>query len=191
MNSNDNSQGGWIDTPSNLAPAIKVQPALCLDFDGTIRKSKTGTFIKDENDIELINGVEKIIWQYRQFGYLIIGISNQGGVSHGHKRPSHIERELSATLKLFNKNPFHIVKMCYHMEDGRIEPFNHRSLLRKPNIGMLALAEFEAWNYGYMIDWDHSLFVGDRMEDEQCAFNAKIRFQHINDFITQPHTFNF
>jgi D-glycero-D-manno-heptose 1,7-bisphosphate phosphatase len=178
-----------IDTPRNLAPLIKVQPALCLDLDGTIRKSKTGDFIKDENDIELIEGVERIIWKYRQHGFLVIGISNQGGVAYGYKRPSHIEKELDATLKLFAENPFHIVKMCYHMEDGKIEPFNHRSLLRKPDIGMLALAEFEAWNSGYMIDWDNSLFVGDRPEDEYCAANAKIKFQHINDFLTQPHTF--
>lgn len=178
-----------IDTPRNLAPTVKVLPALCLDFDGTIRRSKSGTFIKDENDIVLIDGVEEIIWQYRQHDYLIIGVSNQGSVAYGYKRPSHIERELAATLKLFAKNPFHIVKMCYHMEGGEIEPFNHRSLLRKPNIGMLAIAEYEAWGAGYMIDWDRSLFVGDRPEDEQCANNAGIPFNHIEEFLIKEHTF--
>jgi histidinol phosphatase-like enzyme len=59
---------------------IALRPALCLDFDGTIRKSKSGTFIKDEKDIELMPGIEKIIWMYRNMGFLIIGISNQGGV---------------------------------------------------------------------------------------------------------------
>lgn len=178
-----------IDTPQNLAPLVKFMPGLFLDFDGTIRRSKTGTFIKDENDIELIPGMEKIIWKYRQFGYLIIGISNQGGVAFGHKRPSHVERELDATLKLFTKNPFHSVKMCYHMEGGSIEPFNHRSLLRKPDIGMLALAEFELWQNGYMLNWDKSLFVGDRDEDKECAANAKIDFYHVDQFLTMPHTF--
>lgn len=177
------------DTPSNLAPMIKFTPALCLDLDGTVRRSKVGGFIKDENDIELIPGVEKLIWRYRNMGWLIVGVSNQGGVAHGHKRPSHIERELDATFKLFTKNPFHIVKTCYHMEDGKIEPFNHRSLLRKPDIGMLAIVEYEAWNEGYMIDWNNSLFVGDRPEDEQCAANAKIKFRHIDDFLNGTHEF--
>jgi histidinol phosphatase-like enzyme len=177
------------DTSSNLVPMVKLMPALCLDLDGTVRRSKTGVFIKDENDIELMPRVEKIIHQYRAFNWLIIGISNQGGVAHGHKRPSHIERELDATLKLFSKNPFHIIKMCYHMEDGKIEPFNHRSLLRKPDIGMLALAEMEAWNAGYMIDWDNSLFVGDRPEDEECAKNARIKFRSIQSFLNEPHEF--
>ena len=180
-----------IDTPSNLAPAIKVAPALCLDFDGTIRKSKSGKqFIENADDVELMAGIEKIIWIYRNMGWLIVGISNQGSVSFGYKRPSHIEKEMQATFDLFKNNPFHIVKFCYHMEGGKVEPFNHRSMLRKPNIGMLALAEFEAWEEGYMIDWDKSIFVGDRPEDEHCAINANIKFHHIDQFLSMPHTFN-
>lgn len=179
-----------IDTPRNLAHLIKVTPALCLDLDGTVRKSKSGTFIKDADDIELIEGVEEIIWTYRRMGWLIIGVSNQGGISFGYKRPSHIEKELDATLKLFKLNPFHLVKMCYHMEGGTVEPFNHRSMLRKPNTGMLALAEAELWNHGYMVDWDKSIMVGDRPEDEQLAKNASIQFYHIETFITMPHSFN-
>lgn len=179
------------DTPSNLSIGTKVVPALLLDWDGTIRVSKSGKqFIENENDIKLIDNIEKIIWRYRQFNYLIIGISNQGAVSYGYKRPSHIEKEASVTLSLFKQNPFHIVKMCYHMEGGSIEPFNHRSMLRKPNIGMLAIAELDAWEAGYMIDWDKSIFVGDRPEDEQCAKNANIRFHHIDEFLTKPHIFD-
>lgn len=168
---------------------IELKPALCLDFDGTIRKSKSGTFIKDETDIELIPGIEKIIWIYRNMGYLIIGISNQGGVSFGHKSTIGISNELDATLGLFKNNPFHIVKMCYHMEGGSVYPFNTRSLLRKPDIGMLAIAEFDAWNNGFMIDWDKSIFVGDRDEDKKCAENARIRFHHIDEFLSMPHEF--
>lgn len=174
----------------NLAPVVKVVPALCLDFDGTIRVSKSGkTFIENENDIKLIDGIEKIIWRYRDMGWLIIGISNQGGVAYGVKRPSHVEREMKTTFDLFHRNPFHVVKYCYHMEGGKVEPFNHRSMLRKPNIGMLALAEFEAWNNGYMPDWDKSIFVGDRPEDEECAKNANIKFIHIDNFLSMPHEF--
>lgn len=180
-----------IDTPKNLAAHIKVTPALCLDFDGTIRKSKSGKqFIENADDISLMDGVEKIIWSYRNMGWLIIGISNQGAIAYGYKRPSHIEKEMHATFELFNKNPFHIVKYCYHMEGGSIEPYNHRSMLRKPNIGMLAIAEFDAWNEGYMIDWDKSLFVGDRPEDEECAKNANIKFYHIDEFLNMPHEFS-
>jgi D-glycero-D-manno-heptose 1,7-bisphosphate phosphatase len=177
-------------TTTNLAPHMRLAPALCLDWDGTIRRSKSGkTFIQNYQDIELIPGVEKIIWRYRSMGFLIIGISNQGGVSFGFKLPMEIDREMDVTLELFESNPFHIVKMCYHMEGGKVYPYNYRSLLRKPNIGMLAIAESEAFNSGYMIDWDKSLFVGDRPEDEECARNAGINFQHIDSFLTDPIVF--
>ena len=175
---------------TNLSPEHRLMPALCLDFDGTIRRSKSGqTFIQNRLDIELMPGIEKIIWKYRNMGYLIFGVSNQAGVAHGFKLPLEIENEMDTTLGLFKENPFHLVKFCYHDGKGKIEPYNHRSLLRKPDVGMLALMEAECWGSGYVVDWDKSLFVGDRPEDEQCAKNASISFRHIDDFLKGPHEF--
>lgn len=175
---------------TNLAPHMKVMPALCLDFDGTIRRSKSGaTFIKNAHDIELMPGIEKLIWRYRNMGWLIFGISNQAGVAHGFKLPMEIELEMDNTFKLFQNNPFHAAKFCYHDGKGKIEPYNHRSLLRKPDIGMLALMEHECYVEGYIVDWDNSLFVGDRPEDEECAKRAGIKFRHIDSFLNEPHTF--
>ena len=160
----------------------KVSPALCLDLDGTVRKSKSGKFINGPDDINLFSGVEQRIWDYRNKGFLIFGITNQGGVAYGLKSPADYMTEIEATLALFDKNPFHIIKSCYHHPGGKVEPYNHRSLLRKPNIGMLALCEAEAWEMGYIIAWDDSIFVGDRPEDQQCAENAGIAFQWEDDF---------
>lgn len=169
---------------------IKLRPALCLDLDGTVRRSATGqTFIKNFKDIELMPNIEKIIWKYKQMGWLVIAISNQAGVAHGFKLPMEIESEMDTTKKLFNRNPFDLMKWCYHDDKGKIEPYNHRSLFRKPNIGMLAECENDVWEHGIIIDWDNSLFVGDRPEDEQCAKNAGIPFRHIDNFLNEPHTF--
>lgn len=179
-----------MEVVTNLSENHKVRPALCLDFDGTIRRSKSGqTFIQNFNDIELMPNIEKIIWRYRNMGWLILGISNQAGVAHGFKLPMEIEHEMDMTFRLFKANPFHIVKFCYHDGKGKIEPYNHRSLLRKPDVGMLAIMESEAWDKGFVIDWDNSLFVGDRPEDERCAKNAGISFRHIDSFLNEPHTF--
>lgn len=176
---------------TNLAPAMQVKKALVLDFDGTIRRSKSGgTFIKNFQDIELMPGIEKLIWRYRHLGYLVFGISNQGGVAHGFKLPMEIENEMEATFNLFKSNPFHVIKYCYHEAKGKIEPYCHRSLGRKPDIGMLYNMEEDAWKAGYIVDWDNSLFVGDRPEDEECAKRAGIPFKHIDSFLTQPHEFD-
>ena len=166
---------------------VILKPALCLDLDGTIRYSKSGEFINTIEDIALFDGIENKLWFYRtEMRFLILGISNQGGVAYGYKTPRDIENEVNATIGLFNNNPFHMIKMCYHHEDGSIEPYNTRSLLRKPNIGMLVLCEHECFENGYMIDWSNSLFVGDRPEDQQCARNAGIAFRWAWDFFGRP-----
>lgn len=160
----------------------RLKPALCLDLDGTVRYSKNGDFIEKPDDIALFDGVEEKIWEYRNKGYLIFGITNQGGVAYGYKLPADVDAEIEQTCKLFKKNPFHIIKSCLHHPKGTSEPFNHRSLLRKPDIGMLVVCEIEAWDAGYIVDWDNSLFVGDREEDRQCAKNADISFQTAHEF---------
>jgi D-glycero-D-manno-heptose 1,7-bisphosphate phosphatase len=161
----------------------KLRPALCLDLDGTVRYSKAGKFINKPEDIALFDGVEGKIREYRDKGYLIFGITNQGGVAFGIKTPMDIKAELDAMIALFeNGNPFHIIKACYHHEDGKIEPYKHRSLLRKPGVGMLAICESDAFEAGYIVDWDNSIFVGDRPEDEQCATRAGIPFQWADMF---------
>lgn len=164
----------------------KVRAALCLDFDGTIRYSKNRVFINSPEDVVLFDGVEEKIWEYRNNGFLIFGVTNQGGVAYGYKTPASDNAEIDAMLALFKKNPFHVIKSCYHHQDGSIEPYCHRSLLRKPDIGMLALCEVEAWEAGYIVDWDKSLFVGDRAEDEICAKRAGIDFIWAWEFFGRP-----
>jgi D-glycero-D-manno-heptose 1,7-bisphosphate phosphatase len=161
----------------------QVKPALCLDWDGTIRRSKSGAkFIAGPEDIELFPGVEAKLWEYRDNDYLIFGVSNQGGVAYEIKRPKDDMAEVDATLALFTRNPFHLVKTCWHHPAGKHPVFGHRSLLRKPDIGMLVLCEFEAFNSGFIVDWGNSLFVGDRSEDQECAERASIAFRHADDF---------
>jgi D-glycero-D-manno-heptose 1,7-bisphosphate phosphatase len=160
----------------------QLKPALCLDLDGTVRYSRSGKFINKPEDIVLFERAEEKIWEYRKAGHLIFGITNQGGVAYNLKTPADYEAEIEAMLNLFKANPFHIIKCCFHHENGNAEPYNHRSLLRKPGVGMLVLCEIDAWEKGFIVDWDNSLFVGDRPEDEQCALNANINFQWSNEF---------
>ena len=168
----------------------KLAPALCLDFDGTVRRSKSGKqFHEGLDDIELMPGIEAIIYRYRRMGWLILGISNQAGVAWGFKTPEQVCEEMTHTMSLFRANPFHLAKHCYHDGKGHVEPYAHRSLCRKPDIGMLALMEAEAFDSGWIIDWDKSIFVGDRPEDEECAKNARITFHHIDSFLVMPHEF--
>lgn len=160
----------------------KFMPALCLDLDGTVRYSKSGEFINSPGDVALFFNVEQKIWQFREKGYLILGISNQGGIAFGYKTALEHDAIVKATIEAFDRNPFHILKFAFHHPEGTVEPYCHRSLCRKPDIGMLALCEVEAFDNGFVIDWDNSIFVGDREEDRECASRAGIRFIHANEF---------
>jgi D-glycero-D-manno-heptose 1,7-bisphosphate phosphatase len=155
---------------------FKLVPALCLDLDGTVRYSAEGEFINKPEDVRLFDGVEEKIWEYRDKGYLIFGISNQGGVAFGYKTNESNDAEIRQMLNLFKRNPFHIIKCCYHDSRGKVEPYCHRSLLRKPEYGMLAICEIEVWQAGYIVDWDRSLMVGDRPEDMALAVAADIGY---------------
>lgn len=177
-----------IDSKTKTVTVIpeQVRPALCLDLDGTVRYSKSGEFINRPEDVALFDDVEEKLWQYRNEGYLIFGITNQGGVAYGFKSPQNNDAEIEATCNLFKRNPFHVIKSCLHHPKGTQEPYNHRSLLRKPDIGMLVLCEVDAWEEDYIVNWDKSLFVGDRPEDEECARRAGIEFVWAWDFFGRP-----
>ena len=166
----------------------RIAPALCLDIDGTVRYSTAGDFIKKRSDIALYDGVEEMLWVYRGNGYVILGISNQGGLAFGIKTPEQENDEMAATLALFNRNPFDLIHACWHHTGGTISPLTVRSLCRKPDYGMLVACELEMAGRGVIIDWNRSLMVGDRPEDQQCALNAGVRFQWAAVFFNRAAT---
>ena len=163
-----------------------VKSVLCLDLDWTVRNPISDcTFIKDAKDIMLMPNVEKKIWEYKNKGYYILGITNQGGVAMGYKTTSEIHNEILATYDLFDDDPFDRIMVCFDMENGKIEPFNMRSLNRKPEVGMLAMAEhYVALEEDITLDWDNSLIVGDLPSDMKLALNAKVPFEWAKDFFS-------
>lgn len=166
----------------------EVRPALVLDLDGTIRQSKSGaTFPNDASDIQLIRNAddatpEALLWEYREQGFLILGVTNQGGVAYGFRTPDEEIGELRATIALFERSPFHLITSCWHHEKARHALYGTKSLRRKPHYGALAILEWELLKYGVMIDWSNSLMVGDRPEDEECAAGAGIAYHDATEF---------
>jgi D-glycero-D-manno-heptose 1,7-bisphosphate phosphatase len=136
-------------------------------------------------DWRLRDKIEAYLSHMKEAGFLIIGISNQGGVAHGHKTVRDVQYENEALLKKFDRNPFDRILFCPFEQKGTVEPFNKRSLLRKPDMGMVAVAEYEFYNKGIIIDLNGSYFVGDRMEDEGCAISAGIEFVDINKILPE------
>lgn len=165
----------------DLKESVFAKPAFIADLDGTIRRSSSGEFINSPEDIALYDGVIEGLWRYRLDGFLIFGVTNQGGVAYGHKTPDDHQAEMRRMEQLAAQQcargwPFHQVKACFYMEGGSVEEFAFRSLCRKPYYGQLAVLEDEARANGYIIDWEQSIMVGDRDEDRQCAEAAGVEF---------------
>ncbi|MFM5937855.1 MAG: polynucleotide kinase [Dolichospermum sp.] len=151
---------------------------LFLDLDGTVRRTKSGaTFITDPYDQELIPGAGEAIARYHN--WLIIGITNQGGVKAGFKSFEACLQEQRNTLALIPT----MIKIFFCPGDGegfyRLSRYYNHPLFsdraidfgnfRKPNPGMLNYGKTLYPNNAYMM-------VGDRPEDKQCADNANVPF---------------
>lgn len=174
----------------DLTPKVTLRPTLLLNLDGTVRKSKSGhTFIQDAEDMEIYNPlVEEVVWQYKIRGFMIFGVTNQGGVAHGYKKLADILPESIATQKLFKRNPFDFIFYCAHDPKGNKVPFNTRSLLRKPYYGMAVQAELMAREHaGIILDWDNSVMIGDRPEDRDMAKAISVKYLHPDEAFTLTH----
>lgn len=162
----------------------QVKPALCLDLDGTIRfnaKDPSG-FINGPDDVAVFDDVEPVVREWKSKGYLICGVTNQGGVAYGHKTIEDVHKENIATLSHFEDNLFDAVLNAPSMKGGSVKRYSYRSFLRKPEIGMLALLEAKCAENDIVVDWDNSVMVGNSSGDQDFARRARIEFRWAKDF---------
>lgn len=104
-----------ISNPPSLTLIRTLHSALCLDLDGTVRYNPKGGFINGPKDVKVFSDADEKLWEYKEAGWLIFGISNQGGVAHGFKTPAVSDAEVEAMISQFKHgNPFDIIKCCYH-----------------------------------------------------------------------------
>lgn len=164
-------------------------PVLFLDLDGTVRESASGKkFIKDDKDIKIKDGVIETIRKQKEKGYLVIAVTNQGAVAYGLKTEEDVRQELVVTNALCD-DLFDFMLYCPFHPDGSLYPYNNKSLARKPDVGMIMQAEARLlYEHDTQIDYTRSLFVGDRQEDKQCAFNAGIKFVWESEFFSFART---
>lgn len=149
-----------------------------FDLDGTVRYSKLGgAFIDSPEDIVLYPGVQDILWELKDAGYHIFGVTNQGGVPYEFHSVSEIYEWINITRKLFQCDPFDEIFVAFCHSDAPDGPFNVLSLLRKPAYGMLALIEQHCINKGQVVNWENSFGCGDRAEDRVLFRHLDIEFK--------------
>lgn len=149
--------------------------ALFLDLDGTVRKTKKGGPTPNHpDDQEVLPGRKELIKSYKDKGYKIIAVTNQGGIDLGYTTHDAVKRVLA---DLDHKLGYVFDDMLYAAgKPGGKDPW------RKPEPGMIHHAATT-----HDIDLAQSIMVGDKDTDEEAAKRAGIGTYHYADkFFTQP-----
>lgn len=151
-------------------PNDYTNKALILDYDGTLRHTKSGNkYPLDSEDISIYPNRKKVLQQYIDNGYLLLGVSNQSGVGKGILSKKTAIECFKKTNELLG---FDIdFRFCPH------NTFPVSCFCRKPQIGIgVELIE------KYKLDPTQCFYIGDLTTDKTFAKNCQFNYYHPDDF---------
>lgn len=148
-----------------------VNKAVFIDLDGTVRKSKgVQPYPIEFEDIEILENSEKILREYKDKGYKIIGVSNQSGVGKKIVTDSRVNELIIATNASLN-GVIDDYYYCTHL------PPANMCYCRKPQSGMGILMM-----HGHKLDLSNCIMVGDQTSDKTFATRLGMKFYEPNEF---------
>ncbi|MFH1637600.1 MAG: HAD-IIIA family hydrolase [Candidatus Woesearchaeota archaeon] len=144
--------------------------ALLLDYDGTLRETKSGNVCPNSpDDIRILPGRAETLNKYKKEGYLLLGVSNQAGIALGK-----LSRE-DAVACFERTNELLGIDIEYSFCPHRNGPIS--CYCRKPMPGMGA--EFIE---KHKLDMKKTIMVGDMKSDENFARRLGVRYADQKDF---------
>lgn len=157
--------------------------AVFLDRDGTIIVHEP--YLSSPDQLRLLPNAVEGIRLFKQYGYLVIIITNQSGIARGlfdEERLMYIHKKL---MNILEKEGIVIddVYYCPHYREGVIERYRVDCDCRKPKPKMLLDAAKQ-----HHIDLNQSLMIGDSDTDMLAGKNAGCRCVLIGD-ASRSHTY--
>jgi len=142
-----------------------MNKAVFLDRDGVINYDP-GDYTYNVSEFKLNNGIIENLKSLYDNGFMLILITNQGGISkklYKHSDVEEIHKYLSDEL---NKADVKLTEVYYCPHHS----INEKCICRKPNSLMIekSLARFN-------IDPKKSFMIGDKMRDVECAEKAGVK----------------
>ncbi len=140
--------------------------AVFFDRDGIINSDEGLYYVYNKEDFRINPGVMECLKELAGRGYLLIIISNQGGISRGKYTKAEIENVHSFFQEECRKTGVDLTEIYYCPHHSEIE----NCICRKPGTQMLekAIARFD-------IDSSLSFFIGDRETDSETAIKAGVQ----------------
>jgi histidinol-phosphate phosphatase family protein len=151
-------------------PEGYAHKALLLDYDGTLRRTKSGDkYPLTPDDVEVLPGRSEVLKRYAAEGYRLLGVSNQSAVSKGTLSEEGARACFARTNELLGVDVE--VAFCPH------DPAPISCWCRKPMPG-LGVAFIEK----YKLDRSQVVMVGDMTTDRTFAARAGVRFVDQSEF---------
>ena len=143
-----------------------MNKAIFLDRDGIINE-EIGDYVKRFEDFKLLPHLAETLKNYQSQGFLIIVITNQGGLAKGLYTLTELNKMHHYFLTEMEKAGVTIAEIyfCPHHPD-----FNGNCLCRKPGSLLVekAMARFN-------IDPKQSYFIGDRPRDAEAGEKVGVK----------------
>ena len=143
-----------------------VRKAVFLDRDGVINNNRDRYYIGKSEEVEINPGVPGALGCLKKAGFLLIVITNQGGVGRGlysQEEVEEVHRHISDLLRPHGAEPEDYYYCPHHPESGNC-------LCRKPLPLMIQKTMAR-----YMIDPGRSWFIGDSPKDMEAGKAAGLR----------------
>jgi D-glycero-D-manno-heptose 1,7-bisphosphate phosphatase len=158
--------------PLISTPLPQGKVAVFFDRDGTLNVEKG--YISNLNDLELYPGAAQAVKKLNQAGVLCVLATNQTGAARGYYDVAHIEGLNHRVQELlYKEGQAHLDAVFYspYYEGGSVAPYNVASACRKPEVGMIHLAQQHCGG----LNISHSFVLGDKATDVELANNAGCR----------------
>ncbi|MBL4702313.1 MAG: HAD-IIIA family hydrolase [Phycisphaeraceae bacterium] len=148
-----------------------MNAAVFLDRDNTIIHNDGD--LGDPSKVQLIQGAASAIASLRGLGYLIVIVTNQGGVARGKYGVEDVDKVHEKIAQLIYDNARAKVDrfyFCPYHPQGSVQRYTREHPWRKPQPGMLLQAAQDL-----NIDMEHSWMIGDALRDIEAGAAAGVR----------------
>lgn len=143
-----------------------MNKAIFIDRDGVINYDHDNSYVYRPDDVIINPGIPELLSYVKKKGYLIIIISNQGGIGKGIYSVEDAEKTNSRIIHMLSKYkiiPEEIYYCPHHPESGKC-------ICRKPDSLL-----FEKALSRFKIDASRSYFIGDRETDMEAGAKVGLK----------------
>ncbi len=141
-----------------------MNKAVFLDRDGVINYNNE-YYVKNEKEFRLLPKVIDALKLLKKNGYLLIIVTNQGGISKGAYTEEDLKRIHKKMFNIFKKNKVEIDALyyCPHHDKDKCN-------CRKPNTKLFKIAKKK-----FNISFRKSFLVGDKTSDIKAGKNIRCK----------------